>query len=141
MLNATQRNTINKACDGLIQMGIAAGIGYLSSWAFKICQPTHGAVFFAVSTLVYQLTRPFFDSIFAGPGSNEASRFVGVAVSLGAGVGASAFITTALGFPITFNAGLILTCSVIALNIILSCGNTALREITKPVPSRVSSWF
>lgn len=53
--------------------------------------------------------------VFAGKGANEASKMLGVGLSIVSGIAASAAVSTAFGFPITFYAGFVLTCTVVSI--------------------------
>ncbi len=106
---------VNNAADTAVHMSIAGVAGYLCARILTKINPTHGAIFSAIAALVFKVVNPVFAKFFAGEGANDSSKFVGVVLSITTGVIASAAISTAIGCPITFATGLILSCSVVAL--------------------------
>lgn len=106
---------INNAADTTVHMSIAGVAGYLCARLFTRANPIHGAIFSAIAALVFKVANPIFAKFFAGDGANDSSKFVGIVLSVTCGVLASAALSTAFGFPITFTTGLVLACSVVAL--------------------------
>lgn len=106
---------VNNAADTAVHMSIAGTAGYLCARTFFSMNPVHGAVFSALTSLVFKVVKPIFASLFAGEGSNDSSKFIGIILSVSTGVLASAIISTTIGFPISFSAGLVLSCTVVAL--------------------------
>lgn len=109
------QTTMNSVADSAVTMSIAASVGYCCARVFTSVNPVHGAVFCAVSSLVTKFVNPIFEKFFAGKGANEASKMLGVGLSIVSGIAASAAVSTAFGFPITFYAGFVLTCTVVSI--------------------------
>lgn len=102
------RNCINHSAELAVNMSVLAAVGYCCARVFTRINPVHGAVFAASSCLTANLINPIFNKIFASEDSNEASKFFGNVLTIGTGIAASAALSTALGFPMTFSAGLVL---------------------------------
>jgi hypothetical protein len=116
--------------DSVLQIAAAAGIGYCCARAFFIVNPIHGAVFCVVSSLVSKVTVSFFDQAFAHANTNRASRLLTCIVGTAAGIAVSTVITTKVGFPISFHEGLVLTCSIVALRILMDSVLTLIAEVS-----------
>jgi hypothetical protein len=113
---------VNSTSETVVDMSIAAAVGSLCARVFTRMSPIHGAVFSAVAALVFKVVTPLFAKVFAGEGSNDSSKIVGIVLSIATGVLASAALTTGIGYPISFAAGLVLTCSVVAVSALLQVG-------------------
>lgn len=113
---------INTTSETALQMSAGAVVGYLCARAFTVINPVHGAVFCAATTIVSKLITPVFEGVFSRPGANEASKLLGGIFSTGAGIAASAALSTAAGFQITFASGLVLLCSILAVKILAVLG-------------------
>lgn len=123
------RDLVNKAASTVVEMGVCAGVGYLGARLFNIINPVHGAVYAATAVLVSKITEPLFEKIFGGPEANEDSKFLGRVINIGVCVGISGAISTAIGFPISFGAG-------IALWVIVVITRTAIDAINKQNQNR-----
>lgn len=128
---------INRLSDGLVDMSCYAAAGYVCAYVAK-ATPSHGAVFGAVSYLVSELVDPFFKSVFAGPNANASSKLVGRTLSIITGVAASAAISSIIGFSITFQAGLVLSCALVIMKIL---GAYFLKALTDFVEDRKGHSF
>lgn len=113
---------INKASETVVHMTIAGAVGYFCSRAFNIINAAHGAAFCAISTVVSKVTSPFFDKFFNGPEANNSAKFIGAFLNTMVGVGVSATLATMAGFAISFNTALLLTCTIVAVEILTVLG-------------------
>lgn len=98
------QSVINETSQTILECGAAAAIGYLCARVFTSINPAHAAVVSAVSILVSKIVDPVFQRVFAGPGANDASKFLGTVLNITLSVSASAAIASAMGFPISATA-------------------------------------
>ena len=113
------RSLVNDASRTVLQMGISATIGYLFARTFTIINPWHAAVFSASSVLVSKVVEPIFNRIFGGSDSNEASKFLGKVINITACVAIGAAVSTLIGYPIPFTAGLVIWLGVIVTEAVI----------------------
>lgn len=108
-------NCINLAAEVVFSTSAAAGVGYFCARAFSLIDPVHAAVFSAATYLVSSIIIPIFEKAFGGWFATDASKITGNILGMGTAIAISSGISTALGFPITFNAGVALSCSIVAV--------------------------
>jgi hypothetical protein len=92
----------------LFGAALSAGTGAVAAALFTTIGPVGGAIFGVSSFLSGRLVHFIFDKVDCFPESNVAKIAKFVLSSLG-GIAAGALIATAVGVPLTFTAGLILT--------------------------------
>lgn len=101
---------------------------YLGATWFTTVPAHSAAVFGGTAVIVNLITKPLFDSIFAQPGANGASRCLGWAVTLLTnGITAGLITSLTTGFAITLETavGLYLSAivaSIVVLSILGLCG-------------------
>jgi hypothetical protein len=92
--------------DGVSTIGMSAGAGALAGYLFSIVNPVGGAVFGGTSALISLVGNKIAQRV----GVNSfALRVALYAVAFFASIAVSAIATTALGFPLTVSAGVILS--------------------------------
>lgn len=111
------QNCVNQATNVALHMSAMAGIGYLAARVFSFIDPVHAALFSASTYLVSKIISPLFEKTFGGWASSEASRFTGNLLALGTAVAISSGISMLAGFPVSFTAGVALTCTIVAVGI------------------------
>lgn len=90
------------------QMAASAGFSYLCVGLFTSMNPVTGAIFGATSALVSAIVNPIFEKfICSEEKSYPVLGFARHIFCFGIGVAVSTTVTTALGFPMTFSAGLV----------------------------------
>ena len=99
----------------ILHMSAAAGLGYLCARAFAIMDPIHAAVFSASAMVVAKIVSPIFENAFAGWGASDGRKTIGFVLGSATAIAISAGVSTALGFPVTFGAGVMLTSTIYAV--------------------------
>ena len=106
----------NSPASLLFGTAFAAGSTALVAGAFTAISPLGGAIFGASSFLAGRLINFICDKVECCPDSMVA-KCSKVALSFLGGIGAAILITTFVGFPMTFTAGLVLTVGTMAATI------------------------
>ncbi|MBY0530025.1 MAG: hypothetical protein K2P51_07520 [Rhabdochlamydiaceae bacterium] len=103
------RNATFAACN--------AGLGGIAAAVFTQLNPVTGAVFCGTSSLALKLIQSVI-----GHGNSEQSRIIyygQLALSIISGIGAGVLMTTLIGFPLSFEAGITLTVSMLATSTVI----------------------
>jgi hypothetical protein len=106
---------LNYSAEVITPIVAAGGMGYLCARLFLTIDPVHAAVFSASASLISTAITPFFEKNFCGWAASDASKICGRILGIGTAIALSAAASTVLGFPITFNAGLIITGTIFAV--------------------------
>ena len=92
-------------------------IGYLSTAAFTYLNPFTGALFCSLAGMTFHVV----DNIAACfLGDSPCAKTIRVSLAFFASIAVSALLTSLLGYPLTFEAGLYLTGSMVATTMVIS---------------------
>ena len=123
----TIQGVVNYGSETILHSASAAAVGYLCANVFMpAVNPAAAAVVLGAAATIAQMTRPIFNSIFAGPTSNEASRFLGTVLNITASVAIPASIAAGLGYAISVTSALYLIGFAIGSFALVIIGTSAL---------------
>lgn len=113
---------LNTTSETMFHMAAAAGVGYLCSRVVLVVDPVAGGVFCALNALVSKFVNPLFDLFFQRKGTSEATQTVGSFLSTACGIASAVALTQFAGLSLSYSAGFLLICSIVAIKIITTIG-------------------
>jgi hypothetical protein len=134
-VNAAAPDNAQKAVNYLSQMALEACssglVGYFMARVFTHINPIHGAVFCAISVPVSRVVDLAMEKIFNRNGASDESKVIGKVLSFAISTAISAGVATAIGFPLTFQASLIMGVALFAGWCLVEINLAAFRALTR----------
>ncbi len=128
------QSTANNISHLALSMTFGASIGYFLTRSFTRISPVQGGVLAAVTILFKSLIMDrIFNKIFQGPGATAESRLVGHLASFAVSCAIVGVASTAIGFPITFSAGVIVWGSCLAGEVLTIVALAVVAQVAKTV--------
>lgn len=121
MTATTQPTSAEQLVSFLGQTAVNAATGAFSAWALTTINPVAGALFCVTSTWGQRIVASLTTSMQC-TSQSAIGLITKFAIEVLAGIGTGVLVTTLMGYPLTFTAGLILTgawiCTGIAFSLI-----------------------